>query len=123
MAVTAAPGEFLGSGMFGHWRGAFTGVVREKPGLLETPDGDTFFLDELENMVEQLVIFAEPDGEIPPEDLPLGEREPSPDDSGDAEQQPFVNRMVEFGRTYHEARERVIERFGKEYLSRKSLTA
>ncbi|MGH7539691.1 MAG: sigma-54-dependent transcriptional regulator, partial [Gemmatimonadota bacterium] len=46
----ALPGELLESEMFGHRRGAFTGAVRDKPGLLEVADQGTFFLDELAEM-------------------------------------------------------------------------
>jgi DNA-binding NtrC family response regulator len=46
----ALPAELLESEMFGHRRGAFTGAVRDKPGLLEVADQGTFFLDELAEM-------------------------------------------------------------------------
>ncbi len=52
----ALPREVLESELFGHERGAFTGAVATKPGLIELADGGTLFLDEIGEM--------EPDSQV-----------------------------------------------------------
>jgi formate hydrogenlyase transcriptional activator len=49
----ALPGTLIGSELFGHERGAFTGAVQRRVGRFELADGGSIFLDEV--------------GELPPE--------------------------------------------------------
>jgi two-component system response regulator AtoC len=44
---TAVPRELFESELFGYEKGAFTGAVQRKPGLLEHAQGGTLFLDEI----------------------------------------------------------------------------
>jgi DNA-binding NtrC family response regulator len=46
----AIPEPLLETEMFGHRKGAFTGAIEDKQGLLEVANGGTFFLDELLQM-------------------------------------------------------------------------
>ncbi len=43
----AIPHELIGSELFGHARGAYTGATADKTGLIESANGGTLFLDEI----------------------------------------------------------------------------
>ncbi len=50
----AIPETLLESELFGYERGAFTGAVKQKPGLVEEADSGTIFLDEIADMSRPL---------------------------------------------------------------------
>jgi transcriptional regulator with AAA-type ATPase domain len=63
----ALPPDLLDAELFGHARGAFTGALRDRPGLIEEANGGTLFLDEVGEMtlpVQGRLLRAVEHGEI-----------------------------------------------------------
>jgi len=63
------PKDLIGSELFGHVRGAFTGAVANKRGLIEEAEGGTLFLDEIGELpldLQPKLLRALEKGEIKP---------------------------------------------------------
>jgi len=69
------PRELLSSELFGHERGAFTGALERRPGLLTVASGGTVFLDEITNLSvggQAMLLRFLQDGRV----TPVGARAP-----------------------------------------------
>ncbi|SMP77382.1 sigma-54-dependent transcriptional regulator [Noviherbaspirillum suwonense] len=75
----AIPHELLESELFGHARGAYTGAVQERAGLIAQADGGTVFLDEIGDMpalMQAKLLRVLQEREV----MPLGASRPLPVD-------------------------------------------
>ncbi|MDX1434419.1 MAG: sigma-54 dependent transcriptional regulator, partial [Gammaproteobacteria bacterium] len=52
----AVPNDLIGSELFGHERGSFTGATRQHRGFFERANGGTLFLDEITEMPAELQV-------------------------------------------------------------------
>src|SRR5215831_19536657 len=52
----ALPSELIGSELFGHEKGAFTGALQQRIGRFETAHGGTIFLDEIGELTAEMQI-------------------------------------------------------------------
>ncbi len=52
--MAAIPKELFESELFGHSRGAFSGAIKDHPGLIRSADGGTLFLDEIGSLPVEL---------------------------------------------------------------------
>lgn len=71
----ALPRELVESELFGHRKGAFSGAVRDKPGMFELANGGTLFLDEIGDLPLELqpkLLRALERGEV----MPVGATRP-----------------------------------------------
>jgi len=53
---TFGTGEIVGSELFGHWKGAFTGADNSRTGLIEEAHGGSLFLDEVDELSPELQV-------------------------------------------------------------------